>query len=414
MKKSLLAGFAISMCITSIQAAPSNQALFERLMKLEQKLADQEKLEEQIQDLKEEILDLKEVQEDAASEAPVKSFTGGLTFGGYVDMEFHNRSGSNSKFDQHRFIFDISADLSEKVKFVSELEFEHAASSSSIGMEQAYIDYSINEKAGFRAGQILVPIGRLNYLHDAPMLQLTERPKLLKEIVPSTWYDAGAGFFGEFGSEKHPISYELYTMNGMSDSKYNLDSGTGFRSLRRKGKEKTENNNSKAFTGRFGFSVGEETQIGLSFYRANVGQYAAPVGTADAVLVGDRDMTMNAIDIEHPINDRLDFQGEYVWGDIDANMTTGVAAYDFKGWYAQVNYILDKNEKYRAILRLGAEDTAKGMDNKGDIEETVLGFNYRPNSSSVYKVEYHWEDTNVNTTSKASNDGFVFSVATYF
>ncbi|PCJ18249.1 MAG: hypothetical protein COB02_11725 [Candidatus Cloacimonadota bacterium] len=409
MKKLLLNTFAISLFVTINQAAPNNQALYERLLKLEQKLADQEKLQNQIEDLKNEILDLKEIQEEQIDENPVKSFTGGLTFGGYVDMEFHNRKGSNSKFDQHRFIFDISADLGEKVKFVSELEFEHAASTGDIGMEQAYIDYSFNEKAGFRVGQILIPMGRLNYLHDAPLLQLTERPKLLKEIVPSTWYDSGAGFFGEFGSEENPISYEVYLMNGMSDSKFNLDSGTGFRSLRRKGKSKTENNNSKALTGRLGFTLSENTQLGLSYYSANVGAY-----NAAKVLSGDRDMTMYGIDIERPINNKLDFQGEYIWGDVDLNIATGFNSYDFSGWYAQLNYILDKNEKYRAILRLGAEDTAKGLDNKGDIEETVFGINYRPNSNTVYKAEYHWEDSNVNTAAKANNDGFVFSVATYF
>lgn len=409
MKNLLLSGLAISMCISVSQAAPSNQALYERLMNLEQKLADQDKLKKEIADLKEEIIDLKDTQDEIADEGPVKSFTKGLTFGGYVDMEFHNREGSNSKFDQHRFIFDISADLGDKVKFVSELEFEHAATNTDIGMEQAYIDYSFNEKAGFRAGQILVPIGRLNYLHDSPTLQLTERPKLLKEIVPSTWYDSGAGFFGEFGSEENPISYEIYTMNGMSDSNFNLDAGTGFRSLRRKGKSKTENNNSKALTGRLGFTLGEETQVGVSYYSANVGAY-----TAANALVGDRDMTMHGFDIEHPINSRLDFQGEYVFGDVDANVATGLASYDFKGWYAQLNYILDKDEKYRTILRLGGEDTAEGMDNKGDIEETVLGFNFRPNPNTVYKVEYHWEDSDVNRATKASNDGYVFSVATYF
>jgi hypothetical protein len=418
-------GFLLFVMVVSVSANP----ILEKIEALEKKLALQEELMQEIRSLRAEVKEMKVAQELAQEDLdyvleqePVKSFSGGLTFGGYVDVEFSNRKSKGkrvpSKFDQHRFIFDVAADLGSKMRFVSELEFEHSA--DSIGMEQAYIDYRFQEKKGFRLGSILVPVGRFNYQHDAPLRELSERPKLLKSLIPSTWFDTGAGFFGSTGSKKHPMSFEIYVMNGLQDDGFKLAEGTGLRSLRKKGREKTEANNNKALTGRVGIQVNSKTELGLSFYRNNVGAYSAA-----KTLGGGRDLQLVALDWEREISSRLDWTGEYLRGDVDANTNSAVAAtaftaggtgYDFSGWYTQFNYILDENEKYRAILRLGKTDTAHGIQNGGDIRERVLGLSFRPNQTSVFKLEYHWEDelSNVILGQKLSNDGWVLGAATYF
>ena len=45
--------------------------------------------------------------------------------GGYMDIEYVNREGSPSKFDQHRLVPFIYGDVSDHVKFAAEIEFEH-------------------------------------------------------------------------------------------------------------------------------------------------------------------------------------------------------------------------------------------------------------------------------------------------
>jgi len=424
--------------MSSTAVAQVSQAQFNALMKrvqmLENVVQENQELKLKVEELSEELARTQATQEIIEEEMeessmggvpPVESQSGFLTLGGYVDAEFHNRKSkgvrSPSKFDQHRFVLDISAKLGEKVSFVSELEYEHSA--DSVGMEQAYIDYEFTPGKGFRVGSLLVPLGRVNYYHDSPMRDLTERPRVSRLIIPSTWFDSGAGLYWSGGSEDHPWEAELYVMNGLQDDGYNLASGTGFRSIRKKGKSGSEQNNNKALTGRWGVTVNEKTRFGLGYYTTDVGAYTPSVGGAAPVFGGERDLKMWAYDLEYDLTDRWDLIGEYARGSVDANLASNVAAtasapngagYDFSGWYAQLGYELGADRKWKALLRLGETDTAKGFTNSGDVEETVLGLNFRPNKDTVYKIEYHWEDELSNTGLKLSNDGWVLSVASYF
>lgn len=396
----------------------SNALLLEKLEKLEKRISEQESLRAEIESLREEVEALKADKEESyLDDAPVKSSTGGLTFGGYVDVEYIHRNQRGvsrpSQFDQHRFIFDVAADLGPKLKFVSELEFEHAG--DEIAMEQAYLEYDFERSFGVRMGSILVPIGRMNEQHDSPLRELTERPRVNRLIVPTTWFDIGAGIFGEMASNSLPISYELYLMNGLQDGANAdrtatfLDTGTGFRSLRQKGKGGSEETHNKALTGRMGLTLNDQTSLGLSFYQADVGAF-----TIAGQLQGERSLRMKAIDWEKQINQRLELIGEYIRGDVENNVVTGSAGYDFSGWYSQFNFILDRDEKYRAVFRWGATDTDESRSNGGDVKEKVLGLSYRPNSNAVFRIEYHWEDELNANGVWLDNNGFVLGAATYF
>ena len=443
MKLNYVCGFVFCLLMQSFLAntyAASEALLLERLQIVEMQLSEHLKLKEEVKQLKAELDQLKnrdiEISDDldlvrddldesvSEIDESVKSVLGDLTIGGYVDMEFHHRhsKGVNipSKFDQHRLVFDLQARLSNKISFVAELEYEHAA--DSVGLEQGYIDYTFEEDFGFRAGSLLVPMGRVNYLHDAPLQELNERPLVSRMLIPTTWFDVGAGIYGKFGEGSSAISYEMYLMNGLQDDGNNLASGQGFRNIRKKGRNKTEGNNNKAISARFAFSPVDNFNLGLAYYKADVGSYSP---ADDPVLGGERYLDMWGFDIERIINDRLDFQGEFVQGSVDSNLASNIAgtqflpnnaAYDYSGWYAQFNYLLGHNSKYKAIFRWGKTDASKGFQNSGDRDERVLGINYRPNDSTVYKIEYHWEDEMSNTVQGQAldNDGFVLGVATYF
>lgn len=436
----VIKNFIILNLLVQFSYAVSNDELLKRLELLERKLSNQQQLQLEIQQLRAEIQKLKGFQsvvvddieevKDELSDSDsnlqdyVQSANGDLTIGGYVDVEFHHRNvrgeSAPSKFDQHRLVFDVQARLSSKASFTAELEYEHAA--GSVGLEQGYIDYSLHRSFNLRAGSILVPMGRVNYLHDSPLQELNERPLVSRILIPSTWYDVGAGFFGQTGHGDGAVSYEMYLMNGLQDDGNNLAGGSGFRNLRKKGRSGTEDNNNKAFTARLGFTPARDLQLGLGYYRADVGSYT---NDRDPVLGGERYLNLWAFDLEKTINSRLDIQGEYAWGDVDHNQVSAIAptnfqpnnsAYDYSGWYTQLNYALGDHSKYKAIFRWGRTDTAKDFQNGGDRTEKVLGLNFRPDDSTVYKIEYHWEDEMSNAVlgNKLNNDGFVLGVATYF
>src|SRR4026207_2192430 len=105
--------------------------------------------------------------------------------GGYFDIQYRSHSngvletgyanGTTNGFDQQRFVPFIYADITEHVKFASELEIEHGirgTSDNEISLEFAHIDYLINEPVNIRAGIVLIPIGKFNLLHDSPLNDL--------------------------------------------------------------------------------------------------------------------------------------------------------------------------------------------------------------------------------------------------
>ncbi len=112
----------------------------------------------------------------------------------------------------------IYADITEHVKFASELEIEHGirgAGENEISLEFAFIDYLINEPVNLRAGIILIPIGKFNLLHDSPLNDLTDRPLVSQFVIPSTMSETGAGFYGTFyPGRTGKLDYEFYYTTG--------------------------------------------------------------------------------------------------------------------------------------------------------------------------------------------------------
>ncbi|HEO64059.1 MAG TPA: hypothetical protein ENN78_02180, partial [Candidatus Omnitrophica bacterium] len=105
---------------------------------------------------------------------------GSVSVGGYADIEFENFQKTHSTFDQHRWVINIGAELADRLRFYSEYEIEHGgpnAQNSGDGeakVEQAWIDYLINDAINFRAGALLVPFGRYNLYHDSDLQDLTD------------------------------------------------------------------------------------------------------------------------------------------------------------------------------------------------------------------------------------------------
>ncbi|MCA9401980.1 MAG: hypothetical protein KC713_10150, partial [Candidatus Omnitrophica bacterium] len=124
-----------------------------------------------------------------------------VSVGGYMDHEFENFENTDSTFDQHRWIINIAAQIGERLRFMSEYEIEHGGPDQPGGeakVEQAYVDYLIADWVNFRAGAVLAPFGRTNIYHDSDLRDLTSRPLVARDIIPTTWTEAGGGFFGDF------------------------------------------------------------------------------------------------------------------------------------------------------------------------------------------------------------------------
>lgn len=347
---------------------------------------------------------------------------GNVSLGGYFDMEYYDREREESTFRQHRWIINIGAQLADRIRFNSEYEIEYGGTNSAAAdgeakVEQAYGDYLINDMINLRAGAILSPFGRYNLYHDSDLQDLTDRPLVARDVIPTTWTEAGYGFFGEFnpaiGSyEDLMVNYEVYAVNGL-DAGFSDTGMSGARSSL-----KTDNNDDKALVGRLAVSpfLGHEAAV-----NGYAGEYN---GKGDAITGIGFD-TLNTFG-------PLALVTEYAYFGVeeDPTLTSDLANY-FQGAYAQMNYhfwpeflnntFLGRGFDHPILTLVGRYDWAKIHDDSdavgsGDNEEDryTLGLNYRPLESFVVKFEYQFNHTENEALEAGDNNGFVSSVALGF
>src|SRR5437899_9362222 len=215
------------------------------------------------------------------------------TVGGYMDLQCRLFSSSkstgigqpstgagSSSFDQQRFVPFFYSDITDRLKVAAELEIEHGIRSKSnegsgteVSLEFATIDYLIHEKLNFRAGIILLPVGKFNLLHDSPLNDFSDRPLVATAIIPSTLSETGAGFYGTFYPTRlSKLDYELYAtqgFNGYDGITPLITAAKGLRDARQRvstAEDGLDNNNGKAAVGRVAFSPILGVEVGGSGY----------------------------------------------------------------------------------------------------------------------------------------------------
>lgn len=206
-------------------------------------------------------------QTTSDSEAGFPS-TGPLS--GYMDFHFNKADGEDGVLDFHRFVLLLSHSFSSRLRFVGELELEHAfveglEEAGELELEQAYVDFLLSRRLNMRAGMLLMPVGIINERHEPPVFNGVERPFVDTVIVPSTWFDVGAGIHGDLG---RGIRYRAYVVAPLNSLEFTADEG--IRGGRQKGSEANVRN--VAYTGRLeylglrGLTLGASVWTGESSF----------------------------------------------------------------------------------------------------------------------------------------------------
>jgi hypothetical protein len=338
--------------------------------------------------------------------------TGRVSVGGYLDMEFEWNEGGSSTFDQHRFIPFITGHVSDRVTVSAEIEFEHGgqvgtdSGDGEIKLEYAVMDFQLSSAFAFRGGVILSPLGSFNLLHDSPLNDLTARPVVSRQLVPSTLSESGMGFFGDSAlGEEGALSYQAYFVNGFNEDIINGDGQLRVRGGR--GSQKKDNNQDKALTARLGYSPTLGTNLGFSIH---TGKYDNN---------DEHRLTISAFDAK-VVFGPLEFQGELaaVSADMDQTVNPDTAEKQFGG-YAQANYhILHDSLLKGSVVTLVVRGDWVDYDTEsnGDAEEgATFGVNFRPTEETVFKFDYNLSKTTPVLGEKEDALGrFFFSFATYF
>ncbi|MEK7236506.1 MAG: hypothetical protein AAB242_07790 [Nitrospirota bacterium] len=375
------------------------------------------------------------------------------TVGGYADVMYNNLSRQNldnpsrNSFGQQRLVPFIYADITDHIKFATEIEMERGGTNApqgtdgSMQIEFAQIDYLVNETINIRAGILLMPVGKFNILHDSPLNDLVDRPMVSRIIIPSTWFEAGAGIYGTlYPSSQSKLDYEVYAVNGMSQTAGAI-TDQGVRSAR--GSVSRDRDDNKAVVGRLAFSPILGIEVAGSGYHGTYKPAAGAVGTG-RISIFALDWTLQKGPFE--------VIGESAWSRISNNNATGAAGNGIgpagmQGYYIQGNYhfmpdFLKKwapshfsdASTFTAVVRWEHVDTdtddrtrkaPNTLGNRRELERLTLGLNFRPIEDTVFKFDWQFNTqkdalglTNAgdmgNSNSPMNGNGFLIQAATYF
>jgi hypothetical protein len=147
----------------------------------------------------------------------------GSAFGGYGELTL-NAPGKytldpadNAVIDLRRFVLFFGHNFSDRLRFYSEFEVEHAVSSADdrgeAEVEQAYIDGLLGRRFNLRGGLMVMPVGIINVYHEPPTFNGVDRPAVDTYVIPTTWREPGVGIFGEL---RDGLRYQLYVVNGFN------------------------------------------------------------------------------------------------------------------------------------------------------------------------------------------------------
>ncbi len=194
----------------------------------------------------------------------------GVSVGGYGELWFTNIPGKkpSTEMDLYRFIMYLGYAFTERLKFNSEIEIEHAVAGDEkpgyLAIEFAFVDYRFTDTFGIRGGMVLVPLGITNEYHEPPTYFSVRQPYLEKTLFPFTWRENGIGAYGETDL----FEYRFYLINGMKAEEGKYKQSTPFKKLKQDGAEAISD--ALAFTGRVDFKLPRNLKVGGATFISGV------------------------------------------------------------------------------------------------------------------------------------------------
>ena len=163
----------------------------------------------------------------AQTGSPSGSREGVPTLSGYMEVHLNKEQDLPTEADLHRFVLMVGHTFTDRLKFWSEVEVEHAfvegaEESGEVAIEQAYVDLMVHRRFNLRTGMVLVPVGIVNERHEPPTFHGVERTFVDTVIVPTTWRDTGVGAFGDLG---RGFSYRAYLVPGLDATGFTAEEG---------------------------------------------------------------------------------------------------------------------------------------------------------------------------------------------
>ena len=349
------------------------------------------------------------------------------SIGGYVEgnTNYFVEDGVSEGFSMElrRFNIFLFSQVSPRICFLSELEFEHGT--EEIALETALVDFQLGRGLALRGGIILTPLGYMNQNHDSPRWDFVERPLVTTDIIPSTLSEVGFGAYGTFASGELVFSYDAYLTNGLGAAVVTNETG---RTDIPSGKDEElfgeDNNGSPALSGRFAVRHAGLGEVGVSYYGGYYNDFQVEGEQVDA----KRWLGIAALDFGGDIGP-ASIRGEVVYASVDVPRSLSEVHGDTQ-WGAYLDVLVPvwrpsflgyTDAVVTAGLRLETVDYNVGTFSStgSNIGDQVMGIvpsiSFRPTSDTVFRANYryHWA-TDFQGNDPARIAGFQFGFATYF
>lgn len=213
-----------------------------------------------------------ELNMDAAFNRPsLTSDKSPISLGGYLEantIHSTNDEGDSDglSFQARRLTLFMSASISERIKFMTEIEFEDGG--DEVEIEFAALDMALHPLLNLRGGIVMNPIGAFNENHDGPKWEFVERPDVSTRMLAATLSNAGFGLHGKTALKKDLIlGYEAYLTNGFNSRIISNEEDKTYLPAAKENPDRfMENASGKAmFTGKLALKHRKIGELGVSY-----------------------------------------------------------------------------------------------------------------------------------------------------
>ena len=354
----------------------------------------------------------------------------GLSLGGYGETNLRlfvddDTDKDKNVFDFVRFVTYIGYKFTDRIILNSEIEFEHATTSStvsasggSVSVEFAYLDFLLLDPLNVRAGLVLIPMGFINELHEPTTFLGNIRPEVEQRIIPTTWRENGAGFFGTL---LPGLEYRTYVVNSLNAKGFSSASDRGARQLGNRAFAEDF-----AWTGRLDYTPIPGLLVGGSFFWGNTGQdqqFAGQKINAPFTLYefhGQyryRGLQFRALFAQGHIGDAailsqdLVSRGQAANGPISSRIVGG---YVEAGYDILPLFLPETTQSLSPFVRFERFDTQADVPagftaaKVNDVALYTLGLSYKPIPNVVLKLDYRNFNPEAGQIADEVNIGFGF------
>ena len=294
---------------------------------------------------------------------------------GNTDANTYLSGLPDGNYREGAFALDLSANVGERLRIVSQIEVRDTVEDSEIELDYAFAEWRFSDRITLRAGKVKQPFGISTEVFDVgtlrPFLTLPQAVYGPVGIIAEAYQ--GVGFTGSFPVSSWRLAYDVYgggIVNVVLPTPEAFLEGEPLLGVE-------EVTNRDVIGGRI---VAETPVPGLSF----------GASAYTGIEVGSNRRTVGGIQAEY-LTDKWSVRTEYAHETVEEDL-------DVDGFYAEVAYRITPRWQVagqygRSTTELTEVDVTTGQSLL-DHEERAIGLNYWFSHGLVFKLGYHQVDGN--------------------